>query len=168
LLCPFLGSSWPTASGRVAPCGEDETILVIRDVTASRRTEERWQLVLRGNNDGIWDWDLATNQTFYSARWKAMLGFSDNELLNHHGIWDRLVHPDDRDWVTAAVQDNLAGKTPYYSAEYRMRCKAEVIRNAIERQLIPHDASPVARYVTASIGCTATRASAELSHRTLR
>ncbi len=116
--------------GRVVASGEDEAILLIRDVTDSRQvaaelqaSEERWQLVLRGNNDGIWDWDLTTNETFYSPRWKAMLGFTDDELPNHHSTWDQLIHPEDRDWVTAAVQAHLAGETPYYAAEYRMRCK---------------------------------------------
>ena len=88
-----------------------------------RESEERWQLVLRGNNDGIWDWNIKTNQAFLSPRWKEMLGYQEYELGNDHQTWRNLIHPDDCDWVIENLQNHLERKTPYCYTEYRLRCK---------------------------------------------
>jgi PAS domain S-box-containing protein len=94
-----------------------------RTEEALRESEERWQLALRGNNDGIWDLDIKNNRVFYSARWKEMLGYEDDEIPNASDQWTKRVHPDDIGWVTQLCQDHVQGKTPYFIAEYRMRCK---------------------------------------------
>jgi PAS domain S-box-containing protein len=90
---------------------------------ALRESEERWQLALRGNNDGIWDWNLRTNAVFFSSRWKHMLGFNDDEIQNHVDEWSKRVHPEDLPFVMQAIQDHLAKKTPYYVTEHRVLCK---------------------------------------------
>ncbi len=50
---------------------------------ALHESEQRWQLALNGNNDGIWDWNVKTNEVFFSTRWKEMLGYQDHEIANH-------------------------------------------------------------------------------------
>ncbi len=95
----------------------------LRTESALRESEERWQLALRGNNDGIWDLHIKNNQVFYSARWKEMLGYEEHELPNNSEEWKKRVHPDDIDWVTQLCREHIEGKTPYFIAEYRMRCK---------------------------------------------
>jgi two-component system sensor histidine kinase/response regulator len=64
-----------------------------------RESEERWQLVLKGTNEGIWDWNLKTDEMFFSPRWKEMLGYTDQELPNHINTWKQLLHPQDIDRV---------------------------------------------------------------------
>lgn len=88
-----------------------------------RESEQRWQLALRGNNDGIWDWNVRTNEVFFSPRWKEMLGFQDEEIANHLDEWAKRVHPDDLGWVTQVIQDHFAKKTPFYISEHRVLCK---------------------------------------------
>lgn len=90
---------------------------------ALRESEERWKLALCGNNDGIWDWNIKTNEVFYLARWQELLGYEKHDLSNHLDEWKTRVHPDDFSWVMQAVQEYLDRKTPYFIAEYRMRCK---------------------------------------------
>ncbi|WP_313933745.1 MULTISPECIES: PAS domain-containing protein [unclassified Calothrix] len=103
---------------------------VTLDLTARKRaeqalqeSEQRWQLALHGNNDGIWDWNVQTNEVFFSPRWKEMLGYQDHEIANNIEEWSKRVHPDDLDWVLKAIQEHFAKKTPYYVTEHRVQCK---------------------------------------------
>ncbi|MBL8216773.1 MAG: PAS domain-containing protein, partial [Bryobacterales bacterium] len=90
---------------------------------ALRTSEERWELALRGANDGIWDWDIGSNRLFTSDRWKTMIGYGPDELPADAQMWVNLVHPDDIESVKRLLQAHLQGLTPFYSAEYRMRTK---------------------------------------------
>jgi PAS domain S-box-containing protein len=105
----------------------------IRAQAALRMSEERWQLAVRGNNDGIWDWNLKTNEVFYSTRWKEMLGYADHEISNSIEEWDQRIHPDDREAVLEVHQAHLEHKTPYYIAEYRLRSKAGTYKWILSR-----------------------------------
>lgn len=90
---------------------------------ALRRSEERWHLALRGSNDGIWDWNIETDEVFYSPRWKRMLGYGTREISSHFREWSQRIHPEDSDRALEAVQAHLSRQTPFFTAEYRVRCK---------------------------------------------
>ncbi|MEE8544167.1 MAG: PAS domain S-box protein, partial [Gammaproteobacteria bacterium] len=62
---------------------------------ALQESEERYALAVRGANDGLWDWNLETNEVYYSHRWKAMLGFEDADIENTPSAWLDRVHRDD-------------------------------------------------------------------------
>jgi len=82
------------------------------------------EVILQAVSDGYWDWNLKTNEVFYSKEWKAMLGYTEEELeTNSPSVWDALVHPDDREAVYQLISDHLHGKTPNYRSEQRLRCK---------------------------------------------
>ncbi|MDF2546486.1 MAG: hypothetical protein K0R93_1384 [Anaerosolibacter sp.] len=102
----------------------------VSDITAHknaeeviRESEERWQLALRGNNDGIWDWNIKTNETFFSARWKEMLGYGEDEIDHTFHSYTQLIHPHDIGRVMKAINDHMNKKIPFYSLEHRMICK---------------------------------------------
>ena len=63
---------------------------------ALRRSETRFQLAMAATRDGLFDWDLATNDVYYSPGWKRMLGYGDDELPNLPSVWEELIHPEDR------------------------------------------------------------------------
>jgi two-component system sensor histidine kinase/response regulator len=88
-----------------------------------RKSEERWQLVLKGNQDGIWDLNLQTNEAFRSARWQEIIGYTDGEIDSTNSGWIDRIHPEDRSRVQAAIQAYLDRQTPNYAAEYRLQCK---------------------------------------------
>jgi PAS domain S-box-containing protein len=88
-----------------------------------RKSRERYELAVQGSKDGIWDWDLQTNQIYYSRRWKSMLGFADYEISNRFDEWEIRLHPDDRERTLAAVREYLDGKVEDYEIEHRMRHK---------------------------------------------
>ena len=88
-----------------------------------KRSEERFALAMRGANDGLWDWNLETDEVYYSARWKSMLGYEADELDNNLNTWASLVHPSDKESVLEKVQDYLLGKTASFEVEMRMQHK---------------------------------------------
>ncbi|OQY43648.1 MAG: hypothetical protein B6242_14285 [Anaerolineaceae bacterium 4572_78] len=87
---------------------------------ALRESEERWQLVVSANNDGIWDWNIETGDVFYSPNWKQMLGYEDHEITADFNEYVRLVHPKDIAKVKQAIQDHLDEKSLFYNCEFRM------------------------------------------------
>lgn len=134
---------WVRDRGR-ATYDENNTPLridgIVTDITARKQTEAalreseaRWQLALRGNNDGIWDWNVKTNEVFFSSRWKEMLGFADHEIANELDEWSKRVHPDDIGWVTQLIQDHFAQKTPFYISEHRVQCKNGTYKWILDR-----------------------------------
>ncbi|HEX4229911.1 MAG TPA: PAS domain S-box protein [Bryobacteraceae bacterium] len=98
-----------------------------------RVQEERWELVVRANNDGIWDWDPRGHETFYSDRYFEMLGYRPREIANDVEVWRNLVFPDDFDWVSKQLEAHMRGETECYEAEYRMRAKDGSLRWILSR-----------------------------------
>jgi len=92
-------------------------------VDALHHSEERWKFALEGAGDGVWDFDIQSGQVVYSRRYKAMLGYADDELEPHIATFSSLCHPDDLARVMTAVQNHLDDRTRSFESEFRMRCK---------------------------------------------
>ncbi len=90
---------------------------------ALEQSEARWQFALNGAGDGIWDWNVQTNFVFFSRQWKAMLGYSEDDIGDTLSEWDSRVHPDDKPQCYADIQRALRGETTSYRNEHRLRCK---------------------------------------------
>jgi PAS domain S-box-containing protein len=90
---------------------------------ALRQSEERFDLAMRGSNDGVWDFNLETNEVYYSPRWKSMLGYAEHEVRNHVDEFNRLVHPDDRAMVWEKITAYLEKQIPTYEVTFRMQHK---------------------------------------------
>ncbi|MEG3436834.1 PAS domain S-box protein [Pannus brasiliensis CCIBt3594] len=109
--------------------------------TSARQHQERLQFALQGSNDGIWDWNLLTDQVYFSPRWKSMLGFAEDEIGDNLEEWSARVHPDDLERVLTTVRDHLAGETPFYVSEHRARCKDGTYKWILDRGRVLYDAT---------------------------
>jgi PAS domain S-box-containing protein len=111
------------ADGRIV--GRTTTLVDIstrlREQAERRLTEERLALALDSAEDGYWDWDVETGASYLSPRWYRLLGYEPGDLPAHVDTWERLLHPDDQARVRAAVEAHVAGVTPQYEAEERLR-----------------------------------------------
>jgi PAS domain S-box-containing protein len=90
---------------------------------ALRISEERWNFALEGSRDGVWDWNVKTNDVFFSQRWKTMLGYSENEFEGRFDEWITRVHRDDLDATLDGIQRHLRGETADYEVEHRVLAK---------------------------------------------
>lgn len=89
-----------------------------------KESEERYRLAIDGINDGIWDWNIKDNSVFFSPRWKAMIGFKENEMENTFEEWESLIHDEDRIFVLDKLEGYLNGKKSHYKVEYRIKTKS--------------------------------------------
>jgi PAS domain S-box-containing protein len=105
----------------------NRTSFLVREREMTRRalqeSEERWQLAVRGANDGIWDWDPFAATVHFSDRWKTMLGYGPEEVGDNEQEWFSRVHPEDIKGMRTELQRHLRGETEFYKHEYRLRCK---------------------------------------------
>lgn len=101
-----------------------------RDITEQRKienalieSEARFKLAMAATNDGIYDWNLVTNEIYYSPGWKRMLGYADDELENNFSVWEALTHPDDVKKSWKMLHEHLAGKRERFEMEFKMKHK---------------------------------------------
>jgi PAS domain S-box-containing protein len=95
-----------------------------------RLSNERFELAVRGTNDGLWDafvpghpWHSPDSMVWYSPRMKELLGFEDDEFPPVLASWEKLLHPDDHARIIKALQDHFTDRVPY-DVEYRIRKKS--------------------------------------------
>jgi len=86
-------------------------------------SEDRFALAMRGVSHGVWDWNLETDDVYYSPCWKSMLGYAENEIENKLSSWATLVHIDDKDIALKKVQQYISGEIDAFEVEMRMRHK---------------------------------------------
>ncbi|MUM77901.1 PAS domain S-box protein [Pseudodesulfovibrio sp. F-1] len=110
--------------------GTSDIVCSLIDITdrarmesALRKSEQRYALVVKASNDGIWDWDIDSGSVFYSARYKAILGYVGHEFPDTLDSWKNAVHPDDLANVLAANASCAQGCADQFEVEFRMRHK---------------------------------------------
>ncbi|MDT7042973.1 PAS domain-containing sensor histidine kinase [Candidatus Nitronereus thalassa] len=92
-----------------------------------RQSEERYDIAVKGSNDGIWDWDIITNGMYYSPRFKELLGYQDDEMDNVFSSFQSKLHPDDHQRVMDAIHAHLHQRVPF-DIDYRLQTKSGEFR----------------------------------------
>ncbi len=92
----------------------------MRQQAAAQHSQKQLAYVLATIGEGVWDWDLATDQVTHNPRWCQMLGLDEQNLNHPAGDFLTLVHDDDRNARATAINTCLGGAGSY-RAEYRLR-----------------------------------------------
>ncbi len=124
------------ATPQIAEDGRVERVIcTIGDITQQKQTEadlraseERFSLVIEGANDGIWDWEINTGNTYISPRWKTMFGYFDQELTNQMESFKKILHPEDSERVFGILERYLNREISQYEVEFRGVTKLGSIR----------------------------------------
>lgn len=91
---------------------------------ALQASEERLQLALEASKEGLWDWNVATGEVYFSQEWLEMLGYDVGELPGNVSTWERLIHPEEQSWVMERLEAHLKDTSVSYNFDYRVRNKA--------------------------------------------
>jgi PAS domain S-box-containing protein len=127
------------ARERLEAIVEDRTRELSKTLNKLKKSEERFDLAMQGANDGLWDWNLVTNEVYFTPRWKTMLGYTDDELENCFDTWAMLVHPEDIISAKKSIEEYLSGKTENYQIEFRMKQKLGHYANILSRGFAVRD-----------------------------
>lgn len=98
-----------------------------------RSSEERWHFALEGSGDGVWDWNIQTNQVYFSTQWKLMLGYNDTEIENKFEEWEKRVFPEDLALWQQDLNKHLNGETDVFINEHRLLCKDGTFKWILDR-----------------------------------
>lgn len=88
---------------------------------ALQEAEARLRLATEGSNTALWDWDLRTNEVYFSPIWKRQIGYEDHEIPNRFEEWESRVHPDDLPGSVARTQAFLERPQHIFANEFRFR-----------------------------------------------
>ena len=86
----------------------------------ANQSDDRFSYALRGADDGLWDWNLETDEVYYSPRWGSMLGYEEDEIVATIEAWKSLVCDEDREYVLQKAEDYISGKINSFEVEMRM------------------------------------------------
>jgi len=102
-------------------------------------SEERYTVAIKGTNDALWDWNLSTDEIYFSPRWAEMLGCKVNQVGNRPDEWFHRIHPNDRNTMMVSIDEHLSDKQSYLQNEHQVEredgtffwvlCRATVIRD---------------------------------------
>jgi len=103
---------------------------ILQDVTKERQRqdslrhkEELLSIAFRATSDGIWDWDMRTDQMWYSPQWKKQLGYEEDELINRFDTWADLIFEEDRLNAMDQLEMHISGKNDRFEMIQRFRHK---------------------------------------------
>jgi PAS domain S-box-containing protein len=122
-------------------------ISAITDITdkklaeeALKASEERFNLAMDASRDGVYEWNLATREIYYSPGWKRMLGYEPHELPDDFSVWENLTRPEDVENSWQIMQEVVEGKRERFEVELEMRHKDGHWVHILSRSSIYKDA----------------------------
>ncbi|WP_157266790.1 PAS domain-containing protein [Azohydromonas aeria] len=110
-------------------------------LAAARAGEQRYELALRGSQDGLWEWEIAGDRMRLSPRWKSMLGYAEGELADTRAQWRACVEPQDLSALEQALQRHLADPACRFEGELRLKHKDGGVRWVLTRGVALRHAS---------------------------
>ncbi len=95
-----------------------EKSLRMRAERELQASEERWDFILEGSSESVWDWSLEQDKEYYSKNSHPLL--EKIEKKSHNTSRKSRIHPDDILKVETALQEHLDGKTDFYQNKHRV------------------------------------------------
>ena len=109
---------------------QQSVLLILKNISDYKKLEkklleyeQRFQLATEAADVGIWDYQVSTGKTFYSRKWKSILGYYPDEIPDNHSVWEEMLHPEDKERAILYFNDFIKSDLRVYEAEFRMKHK---------------------------------------------
>jgi PAS domain S-box-containing protein len=86
-------------------------------------SEARLRQAAAAGNVGLWDWDLQTNQMYYTPEWKLQIGYEAHEISDDYYEWENRLHPEDRASTIQKLRSFISNPSSKLEFEYRLQHK---------------------------------------------
>jgi PAS domain S-box-containing protein len=147
---------------QIVPCGENDVLSVVRDVTERRRAElalqrsqDRYEIATAAGGVGVWDVNLETHEIYVDPALRRLLGDESGPNGSHVHDWVARVHPEDVGIVFARAQAVMAGDRTGYEGEHRLLHRDGTVRWFLVRgSLVPGDVETPPRFIGTAIDIT--------------
>ncbi len=87
-------------------------------------SQQRWLFAVEVSRNGIWDWNLITDEVFLSDRWKEMLGYHSDQLKDELKTWQAMLHPEDKAEALNTLHKYLNGEVEEFESVHRLKHKS--------------------------------------------
>lgn len=109
---------------------QQSVLIILKNITRYKlieeklfESEQRYQMATEAADLGIWDYVVGSGKTFYSRRWKSLLGYYPDEIDDNFFVWENLLHPEDKERMISYINNFINSDLRLYEAEFRMRHK---------------------------------------------
>lgn len=109
---------------------QSSVLIIFQEITERKlieqkylESEKRYEMAMEAADLGVWDFAVSTGKTYYSRKWKSILGYYPDEIADDFSIWEDLLHPEDKDRMQLFINNFLQSDLRIYEAEFRMKHK---------------------------------------------
>ena len=100
---------------------------------------EIYAIVAIEANDGLWNWNLKTNNFYFSPGWSSILGYDLQEIDNTLEVWLQRIHPEDINRIKTEINNYIQHNTGKLETEYRLLHKDGTYRWVLSRAVAIKD-----------------------------
>ncbi len=117
-----------------------------RDISEQKKAKqdiievnERLNMVTKATNDAIWDWNLITDEMWWSEGFNELFGHTADEIQKGADSWINRIHPQDLDFVMTGIKGVIDGGKEFWFDEYRFRKKDNTYAYVFDRGYVIRD-----------------------------
>lgn len=89
------------------------------DISDKIENEQRLQMALEGAREGLWEYDVLTNEMIFNDHLKTILGLDIDHLKSLEDFLE-LLHPEHKNSKLLTMADHLTGESEFYEEEYQL------------------------------------------------
>jgi PAS domain S-box-containing protein len=88
-------------------------------ITLKKENSDMFQLAAKLSFDGIWDWDILTNEFFLGEGFEELFGYTFNNTDKVAFDWSNYLHPEDKERVMKGLKEAIASSASHWEHAFR-------------------------------------------------